>query len=567
MNVSSPICDGEERSSAAADFGAGHVDSLQDFQADLELLAEVTARVAGRNADMWERISADERPDYYALVTTSRRMLTNADVGFVCAHEEHMPLGKHKRPQWLMMEFGFTSLEARGIMAAVERLDDRPKGPDVRPSKKYMPKIHELVKNGTLNEEGVRRVDKAIKSMPDRTHDLLVERGDKIIADLAEQCGPEVLNELNDLLWALLGEEEPEYEPKDHRRKRGIKISRQGADGMSSIKGCLTPRCAAVFQRLLADHATAGGLLKDSELGDHGFNDDPRSPSQRAHDCLESALFNSFSREERETLREEFGDAFGEEFGEWGSQANDSSNYEEEGLGEEGLRRRDVEEKAEEDVEEEGDEEFIPPLRDFELKPRRGSTSIVAVVNLRELLEGRGFGLTDTNMKIGMNELIEGTLARDFYLQVLDLNGRTLWLGRSRRLGSLDQYLALCGEEGGSTAPGSTAPPARCHMHHIKGWEEGGMTDLENLTFADPRMHARVDDSRKNRDRWWTLSADPSTGDKVIWIPPGFDDPQRRPRQNSNPTTTRTPGRKLQDGARRRWRGAKAERKWVSVED
>ncbi|WP_288813687.1 HNH endonuclease signature motif containing protein [uncultured Corynebacterium sp.] len=503
---------------APAGGGLAGVDSLKDFKADLELLAEVSARVASRDADMWKRIEFDQREDYYALVTTSRRKLSNADVGFVNAHEDYMPLGKNKRPQWLVSEFRLTALEARGILAAAERLDGRVQGPDLRPSKKYMPKVHELVNEGSLDCEGIRRIDRAINSMPSRTHDLLVERGDQVIADLAEQCGPEVLNELSDLMWALLGEEEPEFEPKDHARKRSLRISRQGKDGMSTIRGTLTPRCAAVFQRLLADHGTTGGLLKDEELHSLGFNEDPRSPSQRAHDCLEAALFKSFSREERAILQEEFAD--------W----PDS-----------------VEEDGVDCGEDSSGGEFIPPLRDCDLKPRRGSTSIVAVVNLKDLLAGKCFGVTDTNMKIGMGELIAGTLARDFYLQVLDLNGRSLWLGRSQRLGSLDQYLALCGEEGGSTAPGSNAPPARCHIHHIDGWERGGLTDIENLTFADPRMHARVDDDRSNRNRWWTICADPSTGEKVIWLPPESDDPKRRPRRNLSPSSARTPGRRLQN--------------------
>lgn len=525
-----------ENDAAPVGGGIGGVDSLEDFKSDLELLAEVSARVAARDADMWKRIEFDQREDYYALVTTSRRKLSNADVGFVNAHEDYMPLGKNKRPQWLVSEFRFTALEARGILAAAERLDGRAKGPDLRPFKKYMPKVHGLVNEGSLDCEGVRRIDRAINAMPSRTHDLLVERGDQVIADLADQCGPEVLNELSDLMWALLGEEEPEFEPKDHARKRSLRISRQGKDGMSTIRGTLTPRCAAVFQRLLADHAMAGGLLKDEELHALGLNEDPRSPGQRAHDCLEAALFKSFSKEDQAILQEEFADWPG---------FNGVDGPEE--CGEDGVGGDDGD-GAGEDA---GDREFTPPLRDCDLKPRRGSTSIVAVVNLKDLLEGRGFGVTDTNMKIGMGELIAGTLARDFHLQVLDLNGRSLWLGRSQRLGTLDQYLALCGEEGGSTAPGSNAPPARCHIHHIDGWERGGLTDIENLTFVDPRMHARVDDNRTNRNRWWTLCADPGTGEKVIWLPPESDDPKRKPRRNLSPSNARTPGRRLQERRRR----------------
>ena len=98
-----------ENDAAPVGGGIGGVDSLEDFKSDLELLAEVSARVAARDADMWKRIEFDQREDYYALVTTSRRKLSNADVGFVNAHEDYMPLGKNKRPQWLVSEFRFTA--------------------------------------------------------------------------------------------------------------------------------------------------------------------------------------------------------------------------------------------------------------------------------------------------------------------------------------------------------------------------------------------------------------------------------------------------------------------------
>lgn len=512
--------------------GLGPVDSVEDFQKDLMLLAEVTERVASRDADMWARINKEERPDYFALVSNARRQLTNADAGFINAHDEHMPMGRSRRPRWLMQEFFMTSQEARAAMAASERIDGRIQGPELKPSRKYMPKVHELVNEGLLDAEGVRRIDKAIKDMPERVHDLLTERADEPIAKLAEQCGPEILNDLKELLWALLGEEEPEFEPKDHARKREVRISRPGHDGMSKLTGMLTPRCAAVFQRLLADYGGTGGLLEDGELEAQGLNEDPRTAGQRAHDCLESALFNSFSREDRRVLREELGQEFGQEPGrECGG--NDALNDDTESS-------------------DAPDHEYVPDLRDNCLKPKRGSTSIVAVVTLKDLLTRSGFGMTDADVKMGVDDLIQGTLAQDFYLHVLDLNGRSLWLGRSQRLGSLDQYLALCGEEGGSTAPGSNSPPARCHIHHIDGWENGGGTDIENLTLTDPSMHARVDDSRSNPDCWWTVRDNPSRGHKAAWIPPQSTDPERKPQRNLNPQLFRNPGRteqrKVQQG-------------------
>ena len=570
--------------------GVGAVDSVADFKADLMLLAEVTERVGAQDADMWSRLDDEQRPDYYALVTTARRKLTDADVGFVHAHDQFMPMGRSKRPQWLVREFYMTAQEARGVLAAAERIDGRALGPEQRVSKKYMPKVHELVKEGLLDGEGLRRIDKAIKDMPERAHGLLVERGDAIIADLARQCGPEILNDLKDLLWALLDEEEPEYEPKDHARKREVRLSRPGRDGMSRLTGVLTPRLAAVFQRLLADYGNVGGLLEDGELDEVGLKEDPRTPGQRAHDCLEAALFKGFSREDRDELREEFSDLFGDGWNREseasdpaerepsdrerdsadagvGSSAGAGSSGEvgagevntgemvagEEDIGADRLRFDELDPEIDRP-----DTEYIPDLRERCLKPRRGSTSIVAVVTLEDLLRRTGFGMTDAGVKMGMDDLIRGALAQDFYLHVLDFQGRSLWLGRSQRRGSLDQYLALCAEEGGSTAPGSDAPPARCHVHHIQGWEHGGETNIDNLTLADPYMHAQVDDTRTNANKWWTVGAsersDSPDGEKLQWIPPASEDPQRKPQQNLHSKLFRTPGRRRKSSPERQER-------------
>ncbi|MEL4183121.1 HNH endonuclease [Corynebacterium bovis] len=221
------------------------------------------------------------------------------------------------------------------------------------------------------------------------------------------------------------------------------------------------------------------------------------------------------------------------------------------------------------------------------VRPRRGTTTIVAVTTLEELLARTGTGITDTGDRLTVGSLIESTLATDLYLQVLDFQGRSLWLGRSRRLGSLDQYLALLGEEGMSTAPGSSACAARCAMHHIDGWNHGGDTDIDNLTFTDTSTHARVDDTRTNPNRWFTLRPD-SAGDqtaprpahprsgapgdpptppeggtcpypghqgasacprtreeKVTWVPPRTVDPRRRPRVNHHPDMWDHPASRL----------------------
>ena len=65
-------------------------------------------------------------------------------------------------------------------------------------------------------------------------------------------------------------------------------------------------------------------------------------------------------------------------------------------------------------------------------------------------------------------------------------------LGRTRRLVTPKQLLALCLRDAGCTFPGCSRPPAWCDAHHVWHWCDGGPTDLSNLALLCPRHHTIV---------------------------------------------------------------------------
>ena len=74
-------------------------------------------------------------------------------------------------------------------------------------------------------------------------------------------------------------------------------------------------------------------------------------------------------------------------------------------------------------------------------------------------------------------------------------DGRPLWLGRGRRLASAAQHLAVAVRDRGCVDCG--APMHRCEIHHIREWENGGPTDIDNLAaLCGPhhRQHHRARD-------------------------------------------------------------------------
>ena len=74
-------------------------------------------------------------------------------------------------------------------------------------------------------------------------------------------------------------------------------------------------------------------------------------------------------------------------------------------------------------------------------------------------------------------------------------DGQPLWLGRGRRLASVAQHLAVAVRDRGCVVCG--APMHRCEIHHVREWDNGGPTDIDNLTaLCGPhhRQHHRARD-------------------------------------------------------------------------
>jgi len=70
---------------------------------------------------------------------------------------------------------------------------------------------------------------------------------------------------------------------------------------------------------------------------------------------------------------------------------------------------------------------------------------------------------------------------------IFDGTGRALWLGRNRRTANLAQHLAITVRDSGCIQCG--APMHQCHIHHIRPWEHGGLTDIDNLTALCGQHH------------------------------------------------------------------------------
>ncbi len=145
------------------------------------------------------------------------------------------------------------------------------------------------------------------------------------------------------------------------------------------------------------------------------------------------------------------------------------------------------------------------------------SVTIVVRMTLDSLLSGLGAATID-----GCEQPITATTARhlaaDAHLipLVLGGEGEVLDLGRSRRLFTRAQRLALTERDGGCAFPTCDRPPTWTEAHHIDWWSRGGPTDLDNGVLLCTRHHHTV------HAQGWDIEI----RDTIPWfIPPHTIDP------------------------------------------
>jgi hypothetical protein len=107
---------------------------------------------------------------------------------------------------------------------------------------------------------------------------------------------------------------------------------------------------------------------------------------------------------------------------------------------------------------------------------------------------------------------------------IIDRDGVPLALGRTRRLASPGQTMALIARDAGCSFPGCTHPAAWCDRHHILDWILGGPTDLDNLTLLCRYHHTHF------LQKGWSCRI--NAEGLPEWIPPRGIDQDQQPHIN-----------------------------------
>ncbi len=99
----------------------------------------------------------------------------------------------------------------------------------------------------------------------------------------------------------------------------------------------------------------------------------------------------------------------------------------------------------------------------------------------------------------------------DVYAAVRDSSGAILRFGRSRRLATALQHLALAVRDRHCTAPGCEVPPQRCDAHHEPPFDEGGRTDVEWMTLRCGSHHRHRHETGETTSPFFAGSDPPTT--------------------------------------------------------
>ncbi|MGV8875057.1 MAG: DUF222 domain-containing protein [Rhodococcus sp. (in: high G+C Gram-positive bacteria)] len=120
-------------------------------------------------------------------------------------------------------------------------------------------------------------------------------------------------------------------------------------------------------------------------------------------------------------------------------------------------------------------------------------------------------------MSRSLAELV--TCDADLTPVIVDHHGVPLALGRTTRLATDDQRIALTIRDTCCVMCGR--PAQWCQVHHVKFWEDGGFTDLNNLALVCGECHRLV-----HHGDWQLLMGEDG---HPYAIPPATVDPRRQP--------------------------------------
>jgi len=286
--------------------------------------------------------------------------------------------------------------------------------------------------SGALDGEHLRTIQKFFRELPDHVAPAQADKAEVFLAEQAAVLRPDQLEKLAAQL-ALRLNPDGHFSDADRARKRGFTwCGGQGPDGMSVGRLVATPELRAMIEAWAAKFAAPGMCNPDDQTSTA-----TGEPSQEVID----RDARSYAQRQHDALA--------------------------------ALVRGQL-----------GD----PTLGQHNGLP----VTVIVSATLDQLHTGAGVAVTADGTLLPMRDVIRMASHAWHYLCVFDQHTeRPLYLGRSKRIASVDQRIVLHCRDRGCTAPGCDMPGYLCEVHHVDEWVDGGLTNIDKLTFAC-RAHHRL---------------------------------------------------------------------------
>lgn len=418
-----------------------------------EALSALDAAVEAVGAMDWDELAPRERLAALDRLETVRRrtLACSTDVVASVRRCDEAELGGiHHKVIADVLRISLT--EARRRLSDAEQLQPRTTLTG-HPMPPELPATAKAWDAGLLDVQHLRTIQKFFRELPGHVAPAEVDRAESFLAEKAGELRPDQLEKVAEQL-ALRLNPDGVFSDGDRALRRGFTwCGGQRADGMSIAKLIATPQLRAELEAWFAKFAAPGMCNPDDQS--------PTVSGEPSQDVIDRDTRGHAQRQHdalSALLRAQLGS---------------------------------------------------PALGQHNGLP----VTIIVSATLDQLQAGAGMAVTAGGTLLPMSDLIRMASHAYHYLAVFDSHTDcALYLGRTRRIASADQRIVLHAKDRGCTAPGCDVPGYLCEVHHVEEWAEGGLTNIDTLTFACGPHHRLI------KPGGWRTRKRADGGTE--WIPP-----------------------------------------------
>ncbi|CRZ18540.1 HNH endonuclease signature motif containing protein [Mycolicibacterium neworleansense] len=307
---------------------------------------------------------------------------------------------------------------------------------------------------GEIGVAHVRVIRKFFKQLPAGVSAESRDSAEELLGRTAARLTPDELRQVADRLRVTIDQDGPEPHENVAARNRGLVFGKQDSSGLTEVRGHIDAECRAIWDAVNAKMAAPGMCNPDDETL-----------------CVDAEPDDETVKRDLRTKAQRNHDAFK-------------------------AAGREI-------------------LGSGKLGQHRGlPVTVVVTTTLDQITSGEGWAVTGGGSLLPMADVLRLASHAYHYLCIYDSHTQVpLYLGRTKRIASTGQRLALFAMEGGCSRPGCTAPAYWSQVHHRdRDWADGGRTDIDELTLACPPCHRLL-----TSKGWRTRTGKDG---RTEWIPP-----------------------------------------------